>query len=1065
MSAPTNPNDRDYLDKGLDAAQKKYGGQRFADPNKNRAMNEKITDFIRKQFEKITGRSLATRSFLTSSPHHHICYPSLSRHPLPDTSECDMVRSRSPPPLENVMGQTSSQLGPPEGEGCGATMAETRKSKEKRSKTKKSKRKSAVEQLRLDEEQESARALMQLAQGSVEHTRAPYYENNQQASIHPESDSSQHLYGPEMTSQEIIARMSQDYSSDGKAKKKGKKERKKRARKEVIEALDGLEVNRTTEVPPQEQLDLPPGQGNDASPIDMGLSRPRSLQALDDSSTGDEVDEYQELNQLPQTAKDAIQTSKHPSRNPLENSEDNFLGLPEYSTSQRLRGIDEATARVRISKHKRKRAGGGSTNATDAADRTRLSVTQPADLHLPQKSGKDFADLIWQMQDSEMLIDPVLHSMNPQPPSAERPDTQGTGAEPALIDRLNSTKPRKRRRVDELLEDVSADRAGDEEVPYYSPYASHEHLGGSQDLALLDRDNAHQQGFPGLDSTFIAEPDRNGQVNLNNSDLTNHQYGYQATGGADVNWENGNRGDARSSRKPKTSNNKDHFGPAELMKLEAFRDSYCEANNKTHREFNEIIQSKIRGKPQAVQLFKQLQELFPMHRHSYIQRFCRRKFHNFSARGTWTPEEDDMLRQAVAERGTAWKAVGEMIDRFPEDCRDRYRNYLANAGHRNREQWTEGEILNLAGAILDCMQMMKAERYRQKQEKYGYGVPMSDDEEEQDKADMKLVNWQAVSDRMGAYGGGRSRLQCSLKWGKIKETEQRRYLREAKESRQGLDAFQTPNDNFTKSGGWRMRQASKKVRNMLPADRYDLLHTILQCGAPTEGNIPWRSMGEEWWQQRWTTTERKAGWLMMKKELPGSEDMNYRDVVYTLLTPLMQQDLSQRWDLTGYDPRKRLETRRKKKKKKTPNSDATAPKRKNNNNNRRAEEAIMRRQEKDLARGLKSREFVHDSSEEEDDDEDEEEEEHRDDPSRTRRAGEARLAPAMDGPSDYSCFDPQLTPGRKWPSSRRGEAGAGDNTETVRSGNSMLYNGAQHVPDADLSAELAGKVLALQHAT
>ncbi|KAL9127981.1 MAG: hypothetical protein Q9217_003242 [Psora testacea] len=55
MSAPTNPNDRDYLDKGLDSAQKKYGGQRFSDPNKNRAMNEKITDFIRRQFEKITG--------------------------------------------------------------------------------------------------------------------------------------------------------------------------------------------------------------------------------------------------------------------------------------------------------------------------------------------------------------------------------------------------------------------------------------------------------------------------------------------------------------------------------------------------------------------------------------------------------------------------------------------------------------------------------------------------------------------------------------------------------------------------------------------------------------------------------------------------------------------------------------------------------------------------------------------------------------------------------------------------------------------------------------------------
>jgi hypothetical protein len=32
----------DYLDKGLDAVEKKYGGTWGADTNKNRAMNEKI---------------------------------------------------------------------------------------------------------------------------------------------------------------------------------------------------------------------------------------------------------------------------------------------------------------------------------------------------------------------------------------------------------------------------------------------------------------------------------------------------------------------------------------------------------------------------------------------------------------------------------------------------------------------------------------------------------------------------------------------------------------------------------------------------------------------------------------------------------------------------------------------------------------------------------------------------------------------------------------------------------------------------------------------------------------
>lgn len=57
-AAPVGADNRDYLDKGLDAAEKKFGGQRFAGPDaaqKNRGMNEKITDAIRKCIEKVTG--------------------------------------------------------------------------------------------------------------------------------------------------------------------------------------------------------------------------------------------------------------------------------------------------------------------------------------------------------------------------------------------------------------------------------------------------------------------------------------------------------------------------------------------------------------------------------------------------------------------------------------------------------------------------------------------------------------------------------------------------------------------------------------------------------------------------------------------------------------------------------------------------------------------------------------------------------------------------------------------------------------------------------------------------
>ncbi|KAH7378674.1 hypothetical protein BKA66DRAFT_421149 [Pyrenochaeta sp. MPI-SDFR-AT-0127] len=53
-----NAGQKDYLDKGLDAAEKKYGGSAGQNADKNRAVNEKITDGARNVFEKATGKNV-----------------------------------------------------------------------------------------------------------------------------------------------------------------------------------------------------------------------------------------------------------------------------------------------------------------------------------------------------------------------------------------------------------------------------------------------------------------------------------------------------------------------------------------------------------------------------------------------------------------------------------------------------------------------------------------------------------------------------------------------------------------------------------------------------------------------------------------------------------------------------------------------------------------------------------------------------------------------------------------------------------------------------------------------
>jgi len=55
MSAPADPNKPDYLDKAVDAIQKKTG------TTQSRSTNEKITDTLRGFYEKITGKKVSPK--------------------------------------------------------------------------------------------------------------------------------------------------------------------------------------------------------------------------------------------------------------------------------------------------------------------------------------------------------------------------------------------------------------------------------------------------------------------------------------------------------------------------------------------------------------------------------------------------------------------------------------------------------------------------------------------------------------------------------------------------------------------------------------------------------------------------------------------------------------------------------------------------------------------------------------------------------------------------------------------------------------------------------------------
>lgn len=332
------------------------------------------------------------------------------------------------------------------------------------------------------------------------------------------------------------------------------------------------------------------------------------------------------------------------------------------------------------------------------------------------------------------------------------------------------------------------------------------------------------------------------------------------------------------------------FTEEEYNTVLAFRDEWCTENGKTHHQFADKIHANARNDPKLGQFWTLIQNLLPYRKRQPLQKFCRRKFHNFDKRGAWTKEDDDILKQAVAEKGRSWKAVGELCDRMAEDVRDRWRNYHQNSSNRNHEAWTEGEVKALVRAVGEVIWLQLEEHRRQFLAANGYHDALPDTELG-DELLEKLILWQAVSDRMD---GQRGRLQCSYKWKALKTAKPdalAETLRGAKKRMERLQAVDV-----------RVEAARARVRTrMLPGDRYDFLTALQRCGATTEYEIQWTTLGAGApWRQKWKLIDVRAMWDVMRSEptAVAVAAAGFLNVVHALLLHLSTtagDRLNERW--------------------------------------------------------------------------------------------------------------------------------------------------------------------------
>jgi Myb-like DNA-binding protein REB1 len=204
----------------------------------------------------------------------------------------------------------------------------------------------------------------------------------------------------------------------------------------------------------------------------------------------------------------------------------------------------------------------------------------------------------------------------------------------------------------------------------------------------------------------------------------------------------------------------------------------------------------------------QVAAVLPYRPRQSIYKYCRRQFHNFPKRGQWTQEEDDELAVAAKEHPQQWKTVGSILNRMPEDCRDRWRNYLKCGEARNKDVWTEQEENLLKQHVREVMAALRKERGN---------ASASDENTPSDEEDVDrkaaLINWTVISEKMG---GTRSRIQCSYKWKKLENMAAREQER-ARSNENGIETEPLPKKT------WRTKRAEGNFFKMLPGDKYDLL--------------------------------------------------------------------------------------------------------------------------------------------------------------------------------------------------------------------------------------------------
>ncbi|PQE19351.1 Myb transcription factor protein [Rutstroemia sp. NJR-2017a BVV2] len=303
------------------------------------------------------------------------------------------------------------------------------------------------------------------------------------------------------------------------------------------------------------------------------------------------------------------------------------------------------------------------------------------------------------------------------------------------------------------------------------------------------------------------------------------------------------------SREPKGK-----LSQGDTVRVSAAVEAYRNVTDMTQQTLNEIIQGNALSEA-GKKLWDFIMDEVPDLPKRNVQSWTRRAFHNYAARGTWTPEQDEELREAFERNPKKWAIIGAELNRLPDDCRDRWRNYLS-VTNLALGPWQQGEERQLREAVKKCIDLIHEDRRGKREFEH----------DDDDSYHEKDIDWMKVSELMDS---SRSHLQCYRKWNRIKTKEQ-------------ATTDDLMLENIVMDDSWGKLKSAQDGAKLRAHEKLQFLQAIRDSGHSKEKDIDWKKIDEQL-DRNHEVMELRICLRGLKQNIPGHEKMKLQNVIARLI--------------------------------------------------------------------------------------------------------------------------------------------------------------------------------------